>query len=111
MAEASYGSQSSGAGTDNAGPPTAILIGNTASLDREFTGRLAESWLFASVLTTAQMNSLARGYPVSGAANYVPIYGDGTPELDGSGNGNAFDVTGTTHVAHAPIAPSFGWWN
>ena len=109
--EASYGTTSAGTGTDNSGIPTAIFIGNNSAFTREHKGRMAGSWLFDTVLTTAQMNSLARGYPVSGAVNYVAIQGNVTPELDTSGKGNAFDVTGTTKADHAPIAPSFGWWN
>jgi hypothetical protein len=111
VAEVSYGTTSAGTGTDNAGPPTAIVIGNSVAFDREFKGRIAESWLFGSVLTTTEMTNLSRGYPIGTSLNYVRISGDATPELDTSGKGNSFDVTGTTKVAHAPIAPSFGWWN
>jgi len=111
MAESAYTSQSTGSGTDNAGPATLIVLGNNSLHDRVLPGRLAESVFYGSVLTTAQMNQLARGYPVAGVLNYAPLYGVDSPELDNSGQGNSFIVTGATAAAHAPIAPSFGWWN
>jgi len=110
MAEVSYASQTAGTGTD-ATTPTNTLIGNNSAFNRTFLGRLAEILVYTTALTVDEMTSLSRGYPVSGAVCYVPLLGRVTPELDRSGSGNSYVVTSATGVDHAPIAPSFGWWN
>lgn len=110
MTEVSYASQTAGTGTDVT-TPTNTLIGNTSAFNRTFLGRIAEVWVYTVELTTAQMNSLARGYPIAGAVCHVPLTKKNTPSADTSGSGNSYAwSTGPTYGEHAPVAPSFGWW-
>lgn len=108
VAEMTYAGRTDGAGSVLGESGQAISIGNRPAGDRTFNGRIAEVYIYGSVLTAAQMDVLRRGEPLPGALLCAQIYGAVDPEPDPCG-GNALVSTDTTAADHAPVAPAFGW--
>lgn len=85
-----------------------IHIGRLRALGLFFDGIIAECVIWDGVLSDEVMLSLFRGVnPFSIRSKtlvyYCPLWGNESPEVDYSGNGNTGTLTGTTKDVHAPV--------
>ena len=83
-------------------------IGDLRSLAAHFDGILAEISIWDGVLSDEVMLALSRGVSPFAIRSktlvyYCPLWGNESPEVDWSGNGNTGTLDGTTKDVHVPV--------
>ncbi len=103
LTEATYDTNTAGAGAYTADNATALTIGNTGAATRNFDGYIANLMMWNTVLTVGELNAVMRGSMAraSALAGWWPLWGISAPEPNWVGTGDG-TVTGATRSDHPP---------